>query len=365
MTTRPQTSCLVLWLIVACGPAVNAPDSGTPDAGGGGGFDGGAVGGGTTGGGAAGGGPSEQDRITAATQTAATNPACSPSLLPEGFYWEIGDRNGLRASGTVSGTDTPTASRVLAIASSSKWIYSTYVLQKVGSVRSSDLPFLHFTSGTVFPASKALKEVVCGPTETVGACAADVVQNPAAVDHFFYSAGHFQYHAANVMGLASMNASALTTEITSSVGTFDFVYLQTNLAGGLNASATGYAAFLRRLLRGEYVMSSQLGTNKVCASSACTTGAVLSPAPPDEAWSYSLGHWVEDDPTVGDHAFSSAGALGFYPWIDSTKTWYGVLARRASSPAGNEGVTSLRCGRLIRQAWVTGVTATSSTPTPH
>lgn len=309
-------------------------------------------------------GPTVQERINAATKTADTNPACDSSALPEGFYWEIGDRDGSRASGTVSGTNTPTESQVIAIASSSKWIYSTYVLQKLGSVRPSDVPFLHFTSGYVFPALNATKEVLCGLTETVGECAGDVVQSPLANGNFYYSAGHFQYHAANIMGLGSLGASALTTEITSQVGPFDFAYLQTNLAGGLNASARGYGAFLRRMLRGEYVMSLQLGSNKVCSSAACASGLVLSPAPSTEAWNYSLGHWVEDDPTVGDHAFSSAGALGFYPWIDSTKTWYGVLARRAASPGGNQGVVSLNCGRLIRQAWVTGVTVTGTTPTP-
>ncbi len=308
--------------------------------------------------------PKLQDRIAAATETAKTNAACNSTALPEGFYWEIGDRDGALASGSVAGSNTPTATQVIAIASSSKWIYSTYVLQKVGSVRASDVPYLHFTSGEVFPRSKASKEVVCGPTETVGECAADVELSPTAKDTFYYSAGHFQYHATEVMGLGGMNAAALTAEITATVGTFDFKYLQTNLAGGLNASATGYAGFLRRMLRGEYVMSAELDSNKVCASSACTSGAVLSPAPSDEAWNYALGHWVEDDPTLGDHAFSSAGALGFYPWVDASKTWYGVLARRAASPGGNEGVVSQRCGRLIRQAWVTGVPVTQTTPTP-
>jgi CubicO group peptidase (beta-lactamase class C family) len=284
--------------------------------------------------------------------------------MPEGFYWEIGDRNGARASGTVSGSTTPTASQVIAIASSSKWVYSTYVLQKSGSVRLADVPFLRFSSGYVFPPLKAAKEALCGLTETVGQCAADVVQLPAASGNFYYSGGHFQYHAANIMGLGSLGALALTAEITSHIGAFDFTYLQTNLAGGLNASANGYGAFLRRMLRGDYLMSSQLGSNKVCGSTACAAGLVLSPAPPHEAWNYSLGHWVEDDPTLGDHAFSSAGALGFYPWIDSSKTWYGVLARRASAPGGNQGVVSLNCGRLIRQAWVTGVTVTGTTPTP-
>lgn len=309
-------------------------------------------------------GVTEQARLAAATQTAVTNPACSLTALPEGFYWEIGDKDGLRASGSVTGTNTPSPTQVIAIASSSKWLYSTYVLQKVGSLRPSDVPFLHFTSGSVYPRTAGTREVVCGAMETVGECAAGVVELPAAVGKFFYSAGHFQKHAATVMGLSAMDAPALTSEVSSTLGLSDVRYLQTNLAGGANVSASSYAAFLRKLLSGQYVMSAQLGVEKVCASAACVAGAVQSPAPPDEGWAYSLGHWVEDDATVGDHAFSSAGALGFYPWIDRTKTWYGVIARRAQ-PGGDQGVASVKCGRLIRQAWVTGIATTSPVPTPQ
>ena len=61
---------------------------------------------------------------------------------------------------------------------------------------------------------------------------------------------------------------------------------------------------------------------------------------------------MEDDPVVGDGAFSSPGAFGFYPWIDASKTYYGVLARQG---AAGTGVDSVNCGRLIRKAWVTGV----------
>jgi len=53
---------------------------------------------------------------------------------------------------------------------------------------------------------------------------------------------------------------------------------------------------------------------------------------------------------VGDGAFSSPGAFGFYPWIDRTKTSYGVVARNEMGGA----LTSVFCGRLIRKAWVTG-----------
>ena len=67
-----------------------------------------------------------------------------------------------------------------------------------------------------------------------------------------------------------------------------------------------------------------------------------------------MGHWVEDDPVTGDGTFSSAGAFGFYPWIDATKTYYGILAREDTSGGGN-GFPSAECGRNIRKAFVTGV----------
>ena len=101
-------------------------------------------------------------------------------------------------------------------------------------------------------------------------------------------------------------------------------------------------------------MSTKLGTSAVCTNPATCADALFTPIPSTESWHYSIGHWVEDDPAVGDGAFSSAGAFGFYPWIDSTKTWYGVLARVL--PAQEEGYASAQCGRLIRKAWVTGVT---------
>jgi hypothetical protein len=84
-----------------------------------------------------------------------------------------------------------------------------------------------------------------------------------------------------------------------------------------------------------------------------------------EAWHYSLGHWIEDDPVVGDGSFSSAGALGFYPWIDKTSTYYGMLVREDQGAAGTgafEGYQSAVCGRLIRQAWMSGVEQTGTAP---
>ena len=133
-----------------------------------------------------------------------------------------------------------------------------------------------------------------------------------------------------------------------------FSYSQAMPAGGGVTSAADYSRFLRALLDGSLQLGRLLGTQAVCTNpQTCPLEAVKTPIPATENWHYSLGHWVEDDAAVGDGAFSSAGSFGFYPWIDRTKTWYGVLARQV--PGQQEGYASAQCGRLIRKAWVTGV----------
>ncbi|HET8871960.1 MAG TPA: hypothetical protein VFM48_16065, partial [Aquabacterium sp.] len=99
----------------------------------------------------------------------------------------------------------------------------------------------------------------------------------------------------------------------------------------------------------------------VCTNpKACPGDALKAPIPATEAWHYSIGHWVEDDPAVGDGSFSSPGAFGFYPWIDSAKRYYGIIAREerkgifSDDPDGKPAVRSVECGRLIREAWETG-----------
>jgi hypothetical protein len=100
-------------------------------------------------------------------------------------------------------------------------------------------------------------------------------------------------------------------------------------------------------------MHDYLGTHAVCTNPATCSTALYSPVPSVESWHYSLAHWVEDDPSVGDGSFSSAGAFGFYPWIDASKTYYGILARYSLAPGAY--IQSVYCGRTIRKAWMTGI----------
>ena len=129
-------------------------------------------------------------------------------------------------------------------------------------------------------------------------------------------------------------------------------FTQPQLAGGVATSAADYAVMLRKFLGGQLHMGKLLGTNAVCTNPTTCKAAVYTPTPRGEDWQYSVGHWVDADRAVGDGAFSSTGAFGFHPWVDATKTSYGVIARQTKMPG--TGFDSAVCGRLLRKAWKTG-----------
>ncbi|MEP7102856.1 MAG: hypothetical protein ABI781_20250 [Burkholderiales bacterium] len=297
-------------------------------------------------------GPTDAQRSAAATSTAnsATN-ACAP-IAP--FYWEIGDRNARIASGSVNSAGSSTvyiATSLMSIASASKWLYGAYVVQKRNALLSdSDIKFLNFRSGYTNFSS-------CLQGQSVDGCVAYQSNgvHSAATDGFFaYDGGHMENHASQSMGLGPLLNAGLASEIRAQLGSdVNLLYTQPQLAGGVATTADDYARFLRKLLGGQLQMGALLGTHAVCTNPATCPTALRTPVPSTESWHYSLGHWVEDDPVVGDGAFSSAGAFGFYPWIDASKSWYGVLARQVVN--SGEGFNSADCGRLIRKAWVTGV----------
>lgn len=300
--------------------------------------------------------PTIAQRSAAATTTAQNNSLCT-AIRP--FYWEVGDKNSTLASGSVNSTTDPsvyTADTVMAIASSSKWIYGAYVAQlRAGLLSNDDIKFLTFRSGyTNFSH--------CLPDQSVAECvayASNGVYDPVTDGLFSYGGGHMEKHA-SLNGLGSMHNAELATEIRAKLGNdIALIYTQPQLAGGIAMAANDYALFLRKMLDGQLQLGHLLGTNAVCTNPTTCSQAHNTPIPRNESWSYSLGHWVETDPVVGDGAFSSAGAFGFYPWIDVSKSWYGIVARKQATPNQDldedlgEGYRSAQCGRLIRKAWVT------------
>ncbi|MCG3189721.1 MAG: hypothetical protein LKCHEGNO_02218 [Burkholderiaceae bacterium] len=319
------------------------------------------------GGGAGGGGPlppapvDTSQRVAAATATAESgNNPCAP-IQP--FYWEVGDQNGRLASGSVpsnNGSPLYTGVSLMSIASASKWLYGAYVVQaRQGQLTDDDIKYLTFRSGyTSFSR--------CLPSQTVLGCVnyqRNGAYDPATDGLFSYGGGHMEKHA-SLIGLGAMNNAALADEMRDKLGSdIALAYSQPQLAGGVVTSADAYAVFLRKVLAGGLSMKAALGTHAVCTNPATCAQARNTPVPSSESYHYSIGHWVEDDPLNGDGAFSSAGAFGFYPWIDASKTWYGIVAREDKGgindpdnpDSAGHGFDSARCGQLIRAAWIDGV----------
>ena len=293
-----------------------------------------------------------QRSLAAATTASSSTNACAP-IRP--FYWELGDASGRLASASVDSASSAlhyVATTVMGIASASKWLYGAYVVERRGAagLNADDVEFLTFRSGYT-------RFTTCLPGQTVDACVAYSTNGDyiAATDgKFLYGGGHMQMHASR-LGLGPLDSAALAAELRSQLGSdIALSYSQPQLAGGVRTDADDYARFLRKLLSGALRMGAALGTNPVCTNPQTCSTALGTPVPASESWHYSIGHWVEDDPVVGDGAYSSAGAFGFYPWVDASKRYYGIVARE-DAQASAAGVASVDCGRIIRKAWMTGV----------
>ncbi len=263
------------------------------------------------------------------------------------FYWEIGDKNGPKASGQI-GSDY-SANSTIKIASASKWVWGAYVLEK--TARNSppsdeEVQMLEMKSGfTLF------NPVRCLLSRSVGSCmdsrGNDEREN-SKVGKFSYGGGHSQKLAMK-LGLGRMNAEQLTAEVKRYIGPeLGFAYGRPQPAGGMESSPAQYAQFLRKIMSGKLKMHDYLGYKPVCTLPGACKTALSSPV--KERWHYSLNHWIEDDPSTGDGSFSSPGLMGFYPWISADKKTYGILARQKLS--GSAYWDSVECGREIRKAWM-------------
>lgn len=294
--------------------------------------------------------PTEQSKVSAAQTTATTNANCT-AIFP--FYWEIGNGSSVLASGS-TGNASVTRNTTMPIASATKWIFGAYVVQKLnGTLDAATEKSLKMLAGFT-----SFGNLSCIGTNTVQQCAnvGTNSQYTAANDNkYFYNGGHFQKWAVD-NGMGALTRAQLRTEFQSLLGSdLDITFSSPQLAGGINTNAANYALFLQKILNNQLLLRTYLGANSTCTlPSACPT-AISSPIP--VAWHYSYGHWVEDDDS-GDGSFSSAGLFGFYPWVNASKTLYGIISRNEVPSGGNEigsGWASYLCGREIRKAYESGV----------
>jgi hypothetical protein len=306
--------------------------------------------------------PSLQQRTAAASATARSNRACTAA---KPFYWEIGNQHAALASGTEGGP-LPTASSTLSISTASEWVFAAYVVQaRGGKLNESDIESLTMRSGyTNLQYERCVqRSPVTQHRQTVNNCfhALHLVGGSnsdfraAQVDKFFYNGGHSQQLAASDVRLGELTAPALSSVIGGMLGTATaFSYDTPSVDAGIRTTPSAYAGFLRRILSRQLLIYDRLGSSTVCTNPSRCKMALSTPLPQTENSHYSIGHWVEDDSQTGDGAFSDVGLLGFYPWIDASKSYYGVLARASQAPGAH--VVSMQCGRLIRKAWLTGKT---------
>lgn len=292
--------------------------------------------------------PTDSERIAAAKATAKGS-QCS---LIRPFYWEIGDSAGRMVSGALnSGSSTVTynAKTPLPYTSASKWLYGAYVAERrAGKLNPDDIKMLTLRSGF-----HSLS--FCAPWQTVDQCLAygsNGIYDAGADGMYFYDGAHLQKHA-SVSGLGAKTNSGLANAVKGKLGDdIAIKYSQPQPAGAAVGTPDDYARFLRKLLNGQLYLSALLGSNAVCTSPrVCPGQAIFNPMPADEAWEYSIAHWVESDPIKGDSAFSSPGVSGFYPWIDASRTYYGIVARNVTNGVHE----SVHCGQQIRAAWSTGI----------
>jgi hypothetical protein len=226
------------------------------------------------------------------------------------FYWEIGDGNGVIASGAIGttyGADTP-----MNIASASKLVFGAYVVERY----KTDLAQADWKAMTMQSGYVSLSYTSCVGVATVDDCLAQGLNgyHSAGKDGAFdYDGGHFQHYASAGLGLGGDDDALLAHDLGAVVGPdLGFTYSSPQLAAGIAWTPAGYARFLREIIDRQLAIHDHMSDTPVCTlpgSPGCN--AVYSPAAPF-AWHYSWGHWIEDDASIGDDgAFSSAGAFGF------------------------------------------------------
>lgn len=266
------------------------------------------------------------------------------------FYWEIGDANVPLASGRKGNLFN--ANTRVSLASASKWIFATYLLEKYGALSSEQIQMLSQRSGY-----RTFLDQFCILSWNVNACmnepmpmfAFNNLYTSKDIGTFFYSGAHFQKLGIDV-GLGKHTAWTLTREIQKYLDDKEIGFAFPAIGSGMYSSASTFGKLMRKMMRDEFLMGKMLGSHRICTLPALCPMSLRSPLETD--WDYSLGHWVEREPGGPDEAFSGPGLHGFYPWISADKALYGILS---TDVLADVKALSSACGGKIRKAWISGV----------
>lgn len=265
------------------------------------------------------------------------------------------------------------------IASASKWLTSATVLALVeqGVMRLDDQPqdylefwtadpadprsaitleqLLSFTAG--FHRSPAQAGCIGDGTIELQACIAEwhnIGPDATPDTTFHYGPVHMQVAAAMAevaTGQRWTDVVRLTIAEPLALTNTGFSGINPRASGAADSTARDYASFLRAHLTGERLA----GTVGELVSER-TTGVRISAEPSAIAdngvdWQYGLGVWREcDEPAWNTSCeartvVSSAGAFGWYPWLDLDLGYYAVLAMQEPATLfSSPGAASVQLG---------------------
>jgi CubicO group peptidase (beta-lactamase class C family) len=161
---------------------------------------------------------------------------------------------------------------------------------------------------------------------------------------FYYGGNHMQvlgYMAENKTGIDWK--TLFSTYLTEPLGMVARYGGSTNprMAGGIFSSANDYAKMVRALYLKTHLLPETIENME---RDRTNVTIAYSPAPGyGWEWHYAFGHWVECNSSTFTpvcstdeyHMRSSAGAFGFYPFIDRTHNYYGVLSTMGSTGGGS------------------------------
>ncbi|MEM1437366.1 MAG: serine hydrolase domain-containing protein [Pseudomonadota bacterium] len=272
---------------------------------------------------------------------------------------------------------------VYPIASASKWLTGATILQLVqqGVMALDDRPqdYLDYWSSDPNDArSRITLEMLLSFTAgfhiapldpnctgdeqlTVQTCAAAFYADGVDAEPgttFYYGPAHMQVAAAMAevaTGQSWRDVVELTIAAPLNLANTGFEGDNPKASGGANSTTNEYAEFIRAQLRGDLLPA---GLLQLTAERTAALGLMSRPAAVEGAtrdWQYGLGVWRECNRPEWDAVceaatlVSSAGAFGWYPWLDVDRGYYAVLGRNASVGFGrNPAADSVNLGARLQ-----------------
>ncbi len=278
---------------------------------------------------------------------------------------------------------TFSANAIHPIASASKWLTSASILSLIeqGVMTLDDQPqdylsywttdptdprsritlaqLLSFTAG--FHRMPAETGCIGDETYTLQNCVAELYLDGVDAEPgttYFYGPVHMQVAAAMAevaTGQPWREIVHLTIATPLGLSSTGFAGDNPRASGAAASTAEEYSEFVRAHLSGQLLNTSfdELVTERVSNTQILSRPTAIDTNQVD--WYYALGVWRECNQPIWTDAcdaeivISSAGAFGWYPWLDQDRGYYAVLAMNEPlTLLSNPAIGSLALGEILK-----------------